>query len=76
MENFEFKKAFRFNNERDIAYSLRSRETDLALPLRKKEFGKRRFGYNGAWHWNNLPYGAKSAKSLSSFKTILKQGIS
>ena len=42
------KEAFRFNNERDIAYCLRSRETDLALPLPKKEFGKRRFCYNGA----------------------------
>ncbi len=30
------KEAFRFNNERDIAYNLRSRETDLALPLPKK----------------------------------------
>ena len=70
------KEAFRFNNERDIAYYLRSRETDLALPLPKKEFGKRRFCYNGASHWNNLPYEAKSAESLSSFKTILRQRMS
>ncbi len=58
-------KAFRFNIERDIAYNLRSRKTDLALPLPKKEFGKRRFSYNGASHWHNLPYEAKSVKSLS-----------
>ncbi len=69
------KEAFRFNNERDIAYNLRSRETDLALLLPKKEFVKRRFIYNGASHWNNLPYEAKSAESLSSFKTILRQRI-
>ena len=69
------KEAFRFNNERDIVYNLRSRETDLFLPLPKKEFGKRRFIYNGASHWNNLPYEAKSAESLSSFKTILRQKI-
>ncbi len=72
----KLKEAFRFNNERDIAYYLRSRETDLALPLPKKEFGKRRFCYNGALHWNNLPYEAKSAESLSSFKTILRQRMS
>ncbi len=30
------KEAFRFNNERDIAYNLRSRETDLAQLFRKK----------------------------------------
>ena len=70
------KEAFRFNNERDIAYYLRSREIDLALPLPKKEFGKKRFCYNGASHWNNLPYEAKSAESLSSFKTILRQRMS
>ena len=70
------KEAFRFNNEKDIAYYLRSRETDLALPLPKKEFGKKRFCYNGASHWNNLPYEAKSAESLSSFKTILRQRMS
>ncbi len=69
------KETFRFNNERDIVYNLRSRETDLFLPLPKKEFGKRRFIYNGASHWNNLPYEAKSAESLSSFKTILRQKI-
>ncbi len=40
------KEAFRFNNERDIAYNLRRRETDLAQPLPKVEFGKRRFSYN------------------------------
>ncbi len=70
------KEAFRFNNKRDIAYYLRCRETDLALPLPKKEFGKRRFCYNGASHWNNLPYEAKSAESLSSFKTILRRRMS
>ncbi len=59
-----------------IAYNIRSRGTDLALPLQKKEFGKRCFSYNGASHWNNLPYEAKSAESLSLFKSILEQRMS
>ena len=66
------KEAFRFNNERYIAYKDISGETDLALPVPKKEFGKRRFSYNCVSHWNNLPYEAKSA----SFQTTLKQRIS
>ncbi len=58
------------------AYNLRNRETDLAPPMPRKEFGKRCFSYNGAIHWNNLPYQAKIAESLSSFKTLLKQRMS
>ena len=57
-------------------YNLRNRDTDLAPPMPKKEFGKRRFSYNGALHWNNLPHEAKIAESLSSFKSILKQRMS
>ncbi len=37
----------------------------------RKEFGKRCLSYNGAIHWNNLPYQAKIAESLSSFKTLI-----
>ncbi len=62
--------------ERYYAYNLRNRETDLAPPMPRKEFGKRCFSYNGAIHWNNLPYQAKIAESLSSFKTLLKQRMS
>ena len=67
---------FRFNTERSNTYNLRNRNTDLALPMPKKEFGKRCFSYNGAIHWNNLPQEAKAAESISSFKTILKQRMS
>jgi hypothetical protein len=65
------KEAFRFNNERHNTYNLRNRDTDLAPPMPKKEFGKRCFSYNGALHWNNLPHEANIAESLSSFKSIL-----
>ncbi len=50
--------------EIDSALAKTIRETDLALSLPKKEFGKKRFIYNGASHWNNFPYEAKSSKSL------------
>ena len=69
------KESFRSNNEIDNSYNLRNRETDLALPMPKKEFGKRCFNYNGASLWNNLPQEAKNSESLSSFKTILNPRI-
>ncbi len=64
------KESFQSNNERYYAYNLRNRETDLAPPMPRKEFGKRCFSYNGAIHWNNLPYQAKIAESLSSLKSL------
>ena len=70
------KDAFYPNNGRDNLYYLRNRETDLAPPMPKKEFGQRCFSYNGAVHWNNLPNEAKIAESLTSFKSILKQRMS
>ena len=69
------KEAFQFNNERHNTYNLRNRDTDLAPPMPKKEFGKRCFSYNGALHWNNL-HEAKIAESLCFFKSILKQRMS
>ena len=64
------KESFQSNNERYYAYNLRNRETDLAPPMPRKEFGKRCFSYNGAIHWNNLPYQTKIAESLSSLKSL------
>ena len=61
------KEYFRSNNEIDNNYNLRN-ETDLALPMPKKEFGKKYFNYNGASLWNSLPPDAKSSESLISFK--------
>ena len=49
--------------------------SNLALPMPKKEIGKRCFNYNGASLWSNLPQEAKNSESLSSFKTILNQRI-
>ena len=68
--------AFCLHNNRDNIYNLRNSETDLALPMPKREFGKRCFSYNGAVHWNNLPHNAKIAASVNSFKYALKHSMS
>ena len=70
------KKNLCFNYERDNTYNFRNRETDLAPPMPKKEFGKRCFNYNATIHWNNLPHEAKSAESVISFKSTLRQRMS
>ena len=64
---------FFFNHEKDNRYNFRNRETDLAPPMPKREFGKRCFNYNAAIYCNNLPHEAKIAKSVISFKSILRQ---
>jgi hypothetical protein len=48
------KESFQSNNERHNPYNLRNRETDLALLMPKRKFGKRCFSYNDPSHWNNL----------------------
>ena len=58
-------------NDTNINYNLRNIETDLALPRPYTNFLKRSFKYSGAMLWNNLPYEAKTAKSLSDFKRKL-----
>ena len=57
------KESFRSNNEIDNSYNLRNTETDLALPMPKKQFGKRCFNYNCASLWNNLTQEAKHSES-------------
>ena len=58
-------------NDTNINYNLRNIETDLALPRPYTNCLKRSFKYSGAMLWNNLPYEAKTAKSLSDFKRKL-----
>ena len=53
-------------------YHLRNTPTDLTIPKPKREFLKKRFKYNGAMLWNQLPNEAKLAiESLHSFKSIV-----
>ena len=59
-------------NDTNINYDLRNFETDLkALPRPKTNFLKRSFKYSGAMLWNNLSCEAKTAQSLSKFKSKL-----
>ena len=53
----------------NINYNLRNLETDLALPRPKTNFLKHIFKYSGAMLWNNHSYEAKTAQSLSKFKS-------
>ena len=55
----------------NINFNLRNLETDLALSRPKTNFLKRSFKYSGAIVWTNLSYEAKTAQSLSEFKTKL-----
>ena len=52
----------------NVNYNLRNIETDLAPPRPYTNFLKRGFKYSGAMLWNNLPYEAKTAQSLSDVK--------
>ena len=58
-------------NDCKINYNLRNLETDLALPTPKTNFLKHIFKYSGAILWNNHSYEAKTAQSLSKFKSKL-----
>ncbi len=50
------KTSFRLNNDCDNTYDLRSRETDLSLPIAKPnaDSGEKCFKYNGAVVWNTV----------------------
>ena len=58
-------------NDCNISYNLRNLETDLALPRPKTNFLKHIFKYSGAMLGNNHSYEAKTAQSLSKFKSKL-----
>ena len=57
----------------ECGYNLRGSSTKLSLPLPKTNYGKRRFGYKGAYLWNQLPQHMRSCGSIYNFKTKLKK---
>ena len=63
---------FRFNYEMECPYNLRNSSTDLALSKPNTDFGKRCFNYSAAVLWNNLPYQAKIAPTVWSFKKLIQ----
>ena len=62
---------FTRTSDRSIPYSLRQSDTNLVLPIPKSEFKKRSFQYSASHHWNALPYQAKKAKTITSFKKAI-----
>ena len=51
---------------------LRNTKTDLKMPLLKTSSGQKCFSYRGARLWNNLSVDAKSAKTQTQFKKLIK----
>ena len=56
------------SNSMPSSYTLRSTDTDIALPKPRTEFLKKSFKYSGAKLWNSLSREAKEAQSISIFK--------
>ena len=51
---------------------LRNTATDLTLPKPKRAFLKTSFKFSGAMLWNQLSIEVKLAKSISSFKSLIR----
>ena len=60
---------FRFNYETECPYNLRNISTDLAL----QDFCKTCFNNSAAVLRNNIPYEAKTAPTVWSFKKLIHQ---
>ena len=48
---------------------------NILLPKPNREFLKRSFKYSNAYLWNNLPFEAKQAQSIYTFKSCIKQNF-
>ena len=55
-------------NSQITSYRLRNTSTDLRLPKKSTENGKKSFSFRGAKLWNSLPANCKQATSLRAFK--------
>ena len=62
---------FEKNSTRNVR-KLRNTDTDLSLPLRKTNYGKRAISFRGPKLWNQLEPVAKQAPSLATFKRRIK----
>ena len=54
-------------------YETRGSSSRYQLPLAKTDYGKKRFGYWGAFIWNKLPQDLRVCKSMNLFKSKLDQ---
>ena len=55
-------------NSQSTSYRLRNTSTDLRLPKKGTENGKKCFSFRGVKLWNSLSANCKQAASLSTFK--------
>ena len=62
----------KFVQRSDItSYVLRNTSNKLSVPLPRTNYFKNGFSYRGAVTWNNLPFQAREANSLSEFRKFL-----
>ena len=58
-------------NSKSTSYRLRNTSTDLRLPKKRTENGKKSFSSRGAKLWNSLSANCKKPASLSTFKQYI-----
>ena len=58
-------------NSQSTSYRLRNTSTDLRLPKKRTENGKKSFSFIGAKLWNSLSANCKKPASLSTFKQYI-----
>ena len=58
-------------NSQSTSYRLRNTSTDLRLPKKGTENGKKYFSFRGVKLWNSLSANCKQAASLSTFKHLV-----
>ena len=62
-------------SERNISYNLRDSENKLNVRLPRTNYFKNSFSYSCATLWNGLPYEARSAEFLKSFKSEISKAL-
>ena len=62
-------------SERNTSYNLRDSENKLNVRLPRTNYFKNSFSYSGATLWNCLPYEARCAEPLRSFKREISKAL-
>ena len=63
----------KFSKRSDVHERQTRQRDSLQIPLFKSAAGQRSFSYRAVNYWNNLNRNIKSAKTLKSFKSLLKK---
>ena len=62
-------------SERNTSYNLRDSKNKLNVRLPRTHYFKNSFSYSGPTLWNRLPYEARCAESLRSFKRKISKAL-